>query len=106
MMKKTNRARINFGLDVVIGIAFLSSALSGLVFLLPANFASGVDSGILGVSYRLWNEFHTWSSLAMVLGVVAHLLVSSMILIQDVADITPMRMATRSAIILCPSRMC
>ena len=63
-----NKARINFWLDVVIGIAFLFSAISGLVFLLPTNSA-----GILGISYRLWSDVHTWSSLVMIVGIVAHL---------------------------------
>jgi len=62
-----SKARINFWLDVVIGIAFLFSAISGLVFLLPVNSA-----GILGIGYKLWSDLHTWSSLVMIVGVVAH----------------------------------
>lgn len=45
------------------------SALSGLVFLLLCDLASGV----LGISYQTWNSAHTWSSLAAIAGVGAHL---------------------------------
>ena len=64
-----SRARANYWFDVVIGIAFVASAISGLVFLLPGEPASSV----LGISYRAWNGLHTWSSLVMIAGVGAHL---------------------------------
>lgn len=64
-----NKAKINYGVDVAIGIAGVVSAVSGLVFLLPGNLASDV----LGVSYRVWNDVHTWSSLVVIAGVGAHL---------------------------------
>ena len=62
------RARINYLVDVGIGIAGLLSALSGLIFLLPGD----LSTGILGVSYQVWNSLHTWSSLAAIAGVGAH----------------------------------
>jgi hypothetical protein len=40
-----------------------------LVFLLPGD----PTSGILGISYQVWNNVHTWGSLAMIAGVGAHL---------------------------------
>jgi hypothetical protein len=66
-----NRARLNYWLDAAIGVAFLFSAISGLVFLLPVGSSSG--SGILGLSYQAWDDLHTWSSLAMIAGVLVHL---------------------------------
>jgi hypothetical protein len=60
---------VNYWVDVVSGIAFAVSAISGLVFLLPGEPASSV----LGISYRAWNGLHTWSSLIMIAGVGAHL---------------------------------
>ncbi len=68
-----NKATLNYWVDVSIGVAFVLSAVTGLVFLLPANFASGSSLGVLGISYRLWSEVHTWSSVVMIVGVVAHL---------------------------------
>jgi hypothetical protein len=66
-----NRAKLNYWLDAAIGVAFLLSAISGLVFLLPVGLSSG--SGILGLSYQAWDNLHTWSSLAMITGVLVHL---------------------------------
>lgn len=68
-----NKATLNYWIDVSIGVAFVLSAVTGLVFLLPVNFASGSNPGVLGISYRLWSEVHTWSSVVMIAGVVAHL---------------------------------
>ncbi len=64
-----NKAKMNYWIDVGIGFAGAISALSGLVFLLPGDLASG----ILGISYQTWNAIHTWSSLAAIAGVGAHL---------------------------------
>jgi hypothetical protein len=64
-----NKAKANYWIDVGIGIAGLLSALSGLVFLLPGE----PTTGILGISYQAWNRLHTWSSLAAIAGVVAHM---------------------------------
>jgi len=66
-----NRAKLNYWLDAAIGVAFLLSAISGLVFLLPIGLSS--DSRILGLSYHAWDDLHTWSSLAMITGVLVHL---------------------------------
>lgn len=63
------KAKLNYWIDVSIGISFVLSAISGLIFLAPV----GSGSGILGISYALWDTLHTWSSLAMIVGVLAHL---------------------------------
>ncbi len=59
-----NKAKLNYLVDTVIGIAFLCSAISGLVFLLPVS---------LGLNLRFWGQMHTWSSLVMICGVFLHL---------------------------------
>ncbi len=64
-----SKAKMNYWIDVGIGLAGALSALSGLVFLLPGDLASG----ILGISYQTWSAIHTWSSLAAIAGVGAHL---------------------------------
>ena len=65
-MKRTN---LNYCVELATGAGFAVSAISGLVFLLPGDLATG----ILGISYQVWNNVHTWSSLAMIAGVGAHL---------------------------------
>jgi hypothetical protein len=64
-----NKAKMNYWIDVGIGFAGAISALSGLVFLLLGDLTTGV----LGISYQTWNAVHTWSSLAAIVGVGAHL---------------------------------
>lgn len=64
-----NKAKMNYWIDAGIGFAGAISALSGLVFLLPSDLTTGV----LGISYQIWNAVHTWSSLAAIAGVGAHL---------------------------------
>ena len=63
------KATVNYWVDLSIGVSYLLSAISGLVFLLPGDPATG----ILGISYQVWNSVHTWSSLVMIVGVGAHL---------------------------------
>ncbi|MCA9959415.1 MAG: DUF4405 domain-containing protein, partial [Anaerolineales bacterium] len=64
-----NKTQLNYWIDVVIAAAFIGSASSGLVFLLPLSGSSTV----FGVTYATWDTVHTWSSLAMIAGVLAHL---------------------------------
>lgn len=63
-----NKTKINYWVDLIIALAFVLSAVSGLVFLLPVN-----GSSVLGVSYLVWDQIHTWGSLLMITGVLAHL---------------------------------
>ncbi len=66
-----NKARVNYWVDVATGLAFVMSAVSGIVFLLPSSLADG-QLRMLGISYQAWNQLHTWSSLAMVAGALIH----------------------------------
>jgi hypothetical protein len=63
------RATVNYWVDMVTGLAGVVSAISGLVFLWPGEPATA----ILGISYQVWNVVHTWSSLALIAGIGAHL---------------------------------
>lgn len=63
------RTAMNYWVDLAIGASFVLSVISGLVFVLPGD----LSAGFLGISYQFWNTVHTWSSLAMIVGVGAHL---------------------------------
>jgi hypothetical protein len=63
-----NKTKINYWVDVVIAIAFILSAISGLVFLLPLTTTT-----VLGISFAVWDQLHIWGSLAMISGVLVHL---------------------------------
>lgn len=64
-----NKAKINYWVDLVIALAFVLSAISGIVFLFPVS----ANSTVFGVPYRVWDQIHIWGSLLMVAGVLAHL---------------------------------
>ena len=68
------RAKLNYWIDVLMGVAFVISAISGLVFLLPLGFLSSDVTRTLGVSNTMWDLLHLWGSLAMIAGVGGHLL--------------------------------
>ena len=72
-----NKAKRNYYVDVVIGIAFLVTALSALVFLVPLNwidFSTSTTPTVLGVDFGVWQLLHKWGGIAMLVGVVVHLL--------------------------------
>ena len=70
-----NKAKRNYLVDTVIGIAFLVAGLSALVFLVPANwidFSTSTTPTYLGLDFGLWQTLHKWGGIAMLVGVVIH----------------------------------
>ena len=78
---KRHRARINYVVDVAIGLGFLISAASGMI-LFFAGTSGGYQGGrnpsyvtaVAGMSRELWKDLHTWSSIVMAVGALGHLL--------------------------------
>jgi cytochrome b subunit of formate dehydrogenase len=76
-----NEARTNYWVDIIIGIAFVITAFSGLV-LFFAGPSGGYRGGrnpayfepILFLSRHTWKDLHNWSGILMALGVLGHLL--------------------------------
>ena len=64
------KPKVNYYVDAAIAVAFSISAVSGLVFLVPVGEGRGQ---VLGLSYRAWDGLHLWGSLAMIVGVLLHL---------------------------------
>ncbi len=64
------RARLNLVIDAVIGIAFLVTAVTGVVFLLPLSWQDGL---IVGLSLHAWHWLHDWSGVVAAGGVALHL---------------------------------
>lgn len=88
------KAKLNYWVDVGIGISFVLSAISGLVFLLPVT----PSARVLGIGYSLWNGLHTWSSVGMILGVGTHLVLHwRWILTMTKKMILPERLARQAA---------
>ncbi len=74
-----NKVKMNYLLDVVIAVAFLLSALTGIAFLFMGS--GGYQGGrnpafltsFLGLSREVWSDLHTLGSLVMITGVGVHL---------------------------------
>ncbi len=78
MKKRFAKAKVNYVVDIVIGIGFLFSAVSGIVlyFAPSGGFQGGRNphylSTVLGLGHHSWTELHNWSSFIMTAGVVGH----------------------------------
>ncbi|MBN1878299.1 MAG: DUF4405 domain-containing protein [Anaerolineae bacterium] len=74
-----NKVKFNYWLDVVIGLAFLMSAITGIAFLFMGSggYQGGRNAVFhtawLGVSRTTWSDLHTLGSLVMIMGVGIHL---------------------------------
>ncbi|MCK4315836.1 MAG: DUF4405 domain-containing protein [Anaerolineae bacterium] len=74
-----NKAKLNYLLDAVIGLAFLSSGVTGVAFLLMGSggYQGGRNPGfataLLGLSRETWSDLHTWASLVMIAGIAVHI---------------------------------
>lgn len=73
------KTRVNYLLDLVIGIAFIISAVTGIAFLFMGSggYQGGRNLGFatafLGISRAKWSDLHTLGSLIMIAGVSIHL---------------------------------
>ena len=76
----SDRVRFNYVLDVVIALAFVLSAVTGLAFLVMGSggYQGGRNPGFqtefLNVSREVWSDLHTWTSMVMIAGVAVHFL--------------------------------
>lgn len=73
-------ARINYWVDVLIAVAFVIAGVSGVV-LFASESGGGYQGGrnpaaireVLFLSRTAWKGLHDWSGLAMMAGVLGHL---------------------------------
>jgi hypothetical protein len=73
-----SKSKINFAVDSIIGVAFVLSALSGIVlYLVPGGYQGGRNPNygreILFLDHHGWTNLHTWASFVMIAGVAVHL---------------------------------
>gem|GEM_PF-320837 len=71
-----SKAMVNYLVDAIIAAAFIVATFTGILFLLPSSLIGILGSGepgMLGVSMATWNTLHEWSALAMIAGVIVHL---------------------------------
>jgi len=73
-----NKSRVNLGLDLTIGLAFLAEAISGFVlwFALPhVGFQGGRGLGVAStflLSRTAWLAIHDWAAVLISAGILAH----------------------------------
>jgi len=76
---KTSKARINYVVDLIIAVGFLLTAVSGLVLFFAGSggYQGGRNPRYLQeaafLSRWTWKTLHDWGGIAMVAGVLAHL---------------------------------
>ncbi|MBN1523786.1 MAG: DUF4405 domain-containing protein [Spirochaetales bacterium] len=74
-----NRAKINYAVDIMIGLGFIAAAISGIVLLLAGSggYQGGrnpaVSQSIMFLSRLEWKDIHNWSGIIMVIGTLGHL---------------------------------
>lgn len=77
--KNNARNRINYLVDLVIGVGFAVAIISGLVLLFagPGGYRGGRNPHfareVLLLSRWVWKDLHNWSGLVMLGGVFLHL---------------------------------
>ncbi len=73
------RTSFNYWLDVVIGIAFIASLVTGVAFLFmgTGGYEGGrniaYEAAFLGIAREAWRSLHTFTSFVMTVGVGYHL---------------------------------
>jgi len=74
-----NKAKVNYLLDIVIGLSFLMAGITGVAFLFMGSdgYQGGRNPGFstmwLGLARETWSDLHTLGSLVMMAGVGLHL---------------------------------
>ena len=77
--KNGNKAKVNYVVDLVIGVGFVVAALSGIALLLiaPGGYRGGHSLNslptLLSMSRWTWKAVHDWGAIAMAGGVALHL---------------------------------
>jgi cytochrome b subunit of formate dehydrogenase len=74
----SRKARINYWVDILTGLAFVAAAASGLVLLFAGS--GGYQGGrnprypreVLLLSRWAWKDLHDWSGIVMTAGVALH----------------------------------
>lgn len=73
-----NKARLNYLLDGLLALLGFLSGISGIVLLLmgEGGYRGGRNPNFvrsfLGIDRWLWEDGHTWVSIALIVGVVIH----------------------------------
>jgi hypothetical protein len=75
-----SQAKVNFWVDLLIAVAFVAAGVSGVVLLVMGS-GGGYRGGrgtagireVLFLGRNAWRDLHDWSGIAMMAGVLGHL---------------------------------
>lgn len=74
-----NRAKLNYMVDALLALLGFISGISGIVLLFmgEGGYRGGRNlhsvRSFLGIERGLWNDLHTWVSIAFTIGVIIHI---------------------------------
>lgn len=68
------RGKVNLTLNVLVGIAFLLTAISGIYFLFFPGGQHVISTGLL-FSSATWDMIHTWSGVVLIIAAVLHFVI-------------------------------
>lgn len=71
-----NRAKINFWIDIPMGISFIICAITSLAifFYMPSGVTQGRYQEFIGISKTVWSQWHVVSGMIMIVLAFVHLL--------------------------------
>ena len=67
-----NRSRFNVGINILIGVSFLLTALSGVYFIFFPGGSHGVGDPVFLFSRTTWDLIHTWAGIVLIDAAVVH----------------------------------
>ncbi len=71
-----DKLKINYGVDIVLGMSFAITAITGVIMFLflPEGVRQGGYQEFLGVTKNMWSTLHARAGLAMIVLSLVHLI--------------------------------
>lgn len=69
------RGRFNAGINAVIAVSFLLTALTGIYLLLFPGGSFGVSDPLILFKRTTWDLIHTWAAISMIIAGVVHFVI-------------------------------
>ena len=106
--KRTNKARLNYFVDLIIAAGFVLTAVSGLVLFFAGS--GGYQGGrnprylreVLLLSRFTWKALHDWGGMAMLGGVLLHLVLHWKWIVCMTRNLLRRRSRRETAVQACP----
>jgi hypothetical protein len=67
-----SRSRFNVGINMLIGLSFLITAISGIYLLFVTSGRNGITDPMIIFNRTTWDMIHTWAGVVMINAAVIH----------------------------------